>query len=164
MSSDLETWAVQRLQRLLPLDDASLKEVVAYSSTLPKDAAAEHLKNLLGDSPQALEFISSFNSRRSNTQSSASTAEGSGVSRPQKKGPKKTKAPLHATGPVRQPEGYGDLTGGYTKRYDADNDFGSPSRRPALRDRNIPSLSSTPDALQVPQTSTGGRAPGSSAT
>jgi hypothetical protein len=164
MSGDLQSWALPRLQLLLPLDDESLKEVIAYSSTLSKDAAGEHLKNLLGDSPQALEFISSFNSRRGNGKPYTSTVGETGVPKPQKKGTKKAKAPLHAPGPARRPEGYGDVGGGYTKHYDTDNDFGSPSRRPASRDQNVPLMSSTPEALQVPQPSTGGATPRSSAT
>ncbi|KIW87138.1 uncharacterized protein Z519_12249 [Cladophialophora bantiana CBS 173.52] len=162
MSGDLQSWALPRLGRLLPVDDDSLNEVIAYTSTLSKDAAAEHLKNLLGDSPQALDFISSFNARRGNTQVAASSAEGSGVPKPLKKGPKKAKPPLHAAGPVRRPEGYGDVAGGYTKQYDSDTDFGVAHNRPVSRDRNVPNMSSTPDALQVPQTMASGQGPGSS--
>ncbi|KAJ9603332.1 hypothetical protein H2200_012110 [Cladophialophora chaetospira] len=143
MSDDLITWALPRLQRILPLDDESLKEVLVQSSTLPKDAAAENLKSLLGDSPQALEFISTFNSRRGDMAPSAARPEDLGVPKPQKKGAKKTKAPLHAAGPARQPEGYGDVSGGYTKQYQPDNGF----------------RSTTPDALQLPQTSAGGLTP-----
>ncbi|KAI7677790.1 hypothetical protein KC353_g22578, partial [Hortaea werneckii] len=63
----LEQWALPRLQQLLPIDDDSLRQVIQYSESLPKDAAADHLKNLLGDDdPKALEFISSFNLRRQN--------------------------------------------------------------------------------------------------
>ncbi|KIW70803.1 hypothetical protein PV04_03041 [Phialophora macrospora] len=164
MSGDLQSWALPRLQLLLPLDDESLKEVIAYSSTLSKDAAAEHLKNLLGDSPQALEFISSFNSRRGNGKPYTSTTGEPGVPKPQKKATKKAKAPLHAPGPARRPEGYGDVEGGYTKHYNTDNDFGSPGRRPASRDQNASVMSSTPEALQVPQHSTGGLTPRSSTT
>ncbi|OCT50495.1 C2HC5 finger protein [Cladophialophora carrionii] len=164
MSGDLQSWALPRLQLLLPLDDGSLKEVIAYSSTLSKDAAADHLKNLLGDSPQALEFISSFNARRGNGKPSSSTAAETGVPKPQKKVAKKAKAPLHAPGPARRPEGYGDIAGGYTKHYNPDEDFGLPSRRPASRDQNVAPMSSTPEVHQVPQPSTGGRPSRSSAT
>ncbi|KIX96723.1 uncharacterized protein Z520_07442 [Fonsecaea multimorphosa CBS 102226] len=169
MSSELQSWALPRLGRLLPLDDDSLREVVAYSSTLSKDSAAEHLKNLLGDSPQALEFISSFNARRGGNASQSSGggggwAEASGVPKSQKKGLKKVKPPLHAAGPVRRPEGYGDVVGGYTKQYDSDPDFGAGhNNRPVSRDRNAPPMSSTPDALQLPRYTAGGRSPGSSA-
>lgn len=159
MSGDLQSWALSRLRQLLPLDDDSLKEVIAYTSTLSKDASAEHLKNLLGDSPQALEFISSFNARRgqvpqsSSQQRSSTPVEESGVPRPQRKGPKKARAPLHAAGPVRRPEGYGDIAGAYSKHYDANDEFGSPNKK----------ASSRPEALTVPQGLAGGTS-GSSAT
>ena len=66
MASTLEQWALPRLQQLLPLDNDSLKQVIQYTDSLPKDEAAEHLKNLLGDDAKALDFISSFNLRRQN--------------------------------------------------------------------------------------------------
>ncbi|KAK3323331.1 hypothetical protein B0T19DRAFT_201581 [Cercophora scortea] len=53
-----------QLSRILPLPDDELKQVLDYASTLSKDEAAEHFTNLLGDSPQVIDFISSFNSRR----------------------------------------------------------------------------------------------------
>lgn len=152
MGSDLQSWALPRLQRLLPIDDESLKEVITYTSSLGKDSGAEHLKNLLGDSPPALEFISSFNSRRPDvgpTQRSNSPAQrpslgadghDTGVPSPKKRQQKKPKAPLHSTGPARTPEGYGNVGGGYTKQYDGDG---------LIRGNR------GPDALQVPQTSYG---------
>ncbi|KIV76994.1 hypothetical protein PV11_08836 [Exophiala sideris] len=166
MSGDLQSWALPRLQRLLPIDDESLKEVVVYSSTLPKQESANHLKNLLGDSPQALEFISSFNSRRRNVpedpkpQPSAAALDETDFPTPRRRAPKKPKAPLHSTGPARVPEGYGNVTGGYTKHYETDN-HAPVGSRPVSRDHNQFSLSQTPDALQLPQTTNGG---GSSAT
>lgn len=72
MASTLEQWALPRLQQLLPLDDESLKQVIQYTDSLPKDEAAEHLKNLLGDDAKALEFISSFNLRRQNAPTASS--------------------------------------------------------------------------------------------
>ncbi|KAK3688687.1 hypothetical protein B0T22DRAFT_426617 [Podospora appendiculata] len=53
-----------QLSRILPLPDDELKQVLDYASALSKDEAAEHFTNLLGDSPQVIDFISSFNSRR----------------------------------------------------------------------------------------------------
>ena len=67
MSSGLLSWAVPRLAQLLPLDDDSLKQIITYSESLSKDASADHLKNLLGESPAALEFIASFNARQANS-------------------------------------------------------------------------------------------------
>lgn len=60
----VEKWALPQLSRLLPLDEDSLKQIIRYSENLSPTAAAQHLKELIGDSSQALEFIASFNSRR----------------------------------------------------------------------------------------------------
>lgn len=161
MSGDLESWALPRLQRLLPIDDTSLKEIITYAATLPKQESANHLKNLLGDSAQALEFISSFNARRSNvaenpkSQTTASTADETSSPGPRKRAPKKPRAPLHSTGPARVSEGYGDVSGAYTKRYEVD-DYAPGGRRPVSRDHNLNSRPQTPDFLEVPHTTTGG--------
>ncbi|KAK9234133.1 hypothetical protein V1525DRAFT_428682 [Lipomyces kononenkoae] len=61
----LEQWALPQLSELLPLDEESLKQIIVYADALPDAKAAEHLQGLLGDSPQALEFITSFNRHRS---------------------------------------------------------------------------------------------------
>lgn len=165
MATSLEQWALPRLQQLLPLDEESLKQVVQYTDTLPKDAAAEHLKNLLGDDGKALEFISSFNLRRQNaptstlptnhdrqagTASSASAA-GSGVPRPARGGRGgKKRANIHAL-PARQVEGYGDVSGGYVKR--SDNDYMPMSSKQRHKDavaENMALQEQRPDATQMP--------------
>jgi len=61
----LQQWALPQISKLLPLDEDSLKQIITYSDTLPEPEAAEHLRNLLGDSPQALEFVTAFNEKRS---------------------------------------------------------------------------------------------------
>ncbi|RFU32796.1 hypothetical protein B7463_g3566, partial [Scytalidium lignicola] len=61
----LEQWALPQLAELLPLDEESLKQIITYTNTLPDAQIAEHLRGLLGDSPQADEFITSFNTHRS---------------------------------------------------------------------------------------------------
>ena len=53
-----------RLSRILPLPENELKQVLEYAATLSKQEAANHFTNLLGDSPQVIEFISSFNAQR----------------------------------------------------------------------------------------------------
>src|SRR5665213_3242061 len=63
----LEQWAVPQLKELLPLEDGELKQVISYTKNLPDREAEEHLSNLLGDSPNAIEFISSFIKRRGTT-------------------------------------------------------------------------------------------------
>ena len=140
MDANLRTWALPRVKRILPLDDDSLIETLNYTVSLSKAEGAEHLKGLLGDSPAALEFISSFNNRRSdviNETQAVAVGSDDHVPRARKQAAKKARAPLHAVGPVRQPEGYGDVAGGYQK------------------DR-------LPDALQVPRTTLGGASPSSS--
>ncbi|KAK9242633.1 hypothetical protein V1506DRAFT_562735 [Lipomyces tetrasporus] len=60
----LEQWALPQLSELLPLDQESLKQIIVYTDALPDAKADVHLRGLLGDSPQALEFIASFNKHR----------------------------------------------------------------------------------------------------
>ncbi|KAK5090012.1 hypothetical protein LTR05_000181 [Lithohypha guttulata] len=164
MSTDLLNWALPRLQRLLPIDDESLREVITYTTTLSKEQGVEHLRNMLGDSAQSLEFISGFNSRRpdvmpTGTKIDTSSRPGSrdGVPRHNKR-PAKQKAPLHNAGPVRRPEGYGDVAGGYNKQSDSEE----LRSRGYKKDNLAPSLahglpmSQQPDALQLPKVGQGG--------
>ncbi|KAL3472324.1 putative zinc finger motif, C2HC5-type-domain-containing protein [Aspergillus californicus] len=137
-SSDLIAWALPRLSQILPLDSDSLTQIITYAAALSKEEGADHLKNLLGDSPAALEFISAFNSRRDDptsqrqTQTQAQTFSGTPPSSrspaqtpspgpgsaPGSRGKKnkKTKPPLHSAGPPRIPENFGNVAGGYMKR------------------------------------------------
>lgn len=162
MTADLTSWALPQLQRLLPIDEQSLEEVVTYSASLSKEAGAEHLKNLLGDSPQALEFISSFNSRRPDTSNAnsvphrdvAETARfqtaSDGGTIPRKRQNKKAKAPLHNAGPVRRPENYGEVTGAYTKSSVEQDYIPRASRPTSTALSSALSLSQEPAASQVP--------------
>ncbi|KAJ5474366.1 hypothetical protein N7475_003932 [Penicillium sp. IBT 31633x] len=121
--TNLKTWAAARLSELLPLDPDSLSQVIDYAASLSREACAEHLKNLLGDSPAALEFISSFNSRREPQRPPPNrSTQSKDVSRPDGGGAKKgkKKAPLHSAGPPRRPDNYGDIGGGYKKADEED--------------------------------------------
>ncbi|KAL8726173.1 MAG: hypothetical protein Q9166_006890 [cf. Caloplaca sp. 2 TL-2023] len=142
------SWAISQISQILPLDEQSLQEILDYSSTLSKDAAAEHLRNLLGTSPKALEFISSFNSRRQapKIESRPSTPEGPEHSRK----PRKKKQPLNKPFNPRQPEDYGNTGGGYQKKNDEDYMAGrsKQQKEPALA--NALALSDKPDARQLP--------------
>lgn len=101
--------SLNQLSMLLGLPDSDCKQILDYGSTLSKAEAADHFKNLLGDSPQAIEFISSFNSRRQDpkpapapapapaTQQNASS-DLDAVPKTQR-GPKKKKAPLRTPAP-----------------------------------------------------------------
>lgn len=149
---DLSTWALPQLAKLLPLDEESLKQVLSYSQSLSNKEAAEHLQNLLGDSPQALEFITSFNNRRkSNSGSSTPQAVSSGSevpkSRPRKK---KQQGPLHVP-PPRQIENHGDVSGAYRKKDEEDYMSGSSKSKPPKK--NVFGLSDTPVAVQKPKSS-----------
>lgn len=60
----LQQWALPHLQELLPLEESQLEQVLEYTGGLPDSEAAQHLENLLGDSPQSLQFIASYLERR----------------------------------------------------------------------------------------------------
>jgi hypothetical protein len=167
MASSLESWAVPRLQQLLPLDEDSLKQIITYTDTLPKDVAAEHLKNMLGDSPQAFEFISSFNMRRQRppneaapkpatapsssnnaTPRTASPASGTEVPKARSRQQKK-KANIHAL-PARQVEDHGNVIGAYRKRQE--EDYTSKPARPSHKQQVADNMAirEKPDAKQMP--------------
>lgn len=107
--------SLNQLSMLLGLPDSDLKQIIDYANTLSKAEAADHFKNLLGDSPQAIEFTSTFNSRRqdpkpapapsrapasapSSQPSSQPTSDIDGVPRRPGK-PKKKKAAIHIPAP-----------------------------------------------------------------
>lgn len=131
---DLPTWALPQLSKLLPLDNDSLKQIISYTESLSNREAADHLQNLLGDSPQALEFITSFNNRRkpksfSTTAQNASSSDVSEV--PKAKSRKKKQAGLGKLPPPRQPDNFGNVSGGYRKRDEEDYMAGSSKSKPA---------------------------------
>ena len=162
MSTEVMPWALPRLQRLLPIDDESLREIVTYTISLSKEAGAEHLQNILGDSTQSLEFISGFNSRRPDVKaptprSSTPTAQDSQDGVPRHTRKQKPRAPLHNAGPMRRPEGYGDVTGGYTKQVNMDDNRSRGHKKGNSAGTLFDlSLSQHPEALQVPKVTQGG--------
>ncbi|RMJ27162.1 C2HC5 finger protein [Aspergillus sp. HF37] len=156
-SSSLVSWGSPRLAQLLPLDEESLSQIITYAAGLSKEASADHLKNLLGDSPAALEFIASFNSRRE-TQRPTRSAEPTPATDdpPTKGGPKrgkKAKAPLHNAGPPRRPENHGNVAGGYMKSSTEEEYMGASSRSRGQQAEKA-SLSTEPAARQLPRTTT----------
>jgi hypothetical protein len=150
---DLSGWALPQLSKLLPLDDESLKQVLSYTETLPNREAADHLQNLLGDSPQALEFITSFNNRRKPNAAAGSNQAQSSNDYPgvPKAKPRKKKAPLGKP-PPRQPENYGNVSGAYIKKNE--EDYMAGGSKPKAAKSNVFGLSEKPDALQLPKTAT----------
>ena len=167
MTEALVKWAVPQISRLLPLDEDSLKQIITYHDTLPRDVAAEQLGGLLGDSPQALEFIASFNSRRQTPPSearpapAASTAQDEGVPKRQPKQPKK-KANIHNL-PARQVQDLGGASGAYRKQDEGDYMAGSSKKKPQASLSNTLALQETPDARQLPVRTAGGMSRGSKA-
>jgi hypothetical protein len=157
---DLSTWALPQLSKLLPLDEESLTQVITYTESLPNREAAEHLQNLLGDSPQALEFITSFNNRRRPKPNNgpAQSQPANNISEVPKAKPRKKKpGGVGKLPPPRQPENYGNLGGGYVKRDEEDYIAGSSKHKAAKQ--NAFALSDKPDAMQVPATSSGTATP-----
>ncbi|KAF4629923.1 hypothetical protein G7Y89_g8224 [Cudoniella acicularis] len=49
--------SLAQLSNLLPLPEPDLQQVLDYAATLTKQQAASHFKELLGESPQAIDFI-----------------------------------------------------------------------------------------------------------
>lgn len=172
-AQNLEQWALPRIQQLLPLDEESLKQVVQYADTLSKDAAAEHLKNLLGDDGKALEFISAFNLRRPTAPSGASQQAPSSstsstmatnhdrqgglseVPRTNRGGRGKKKPNIHSL-PARQLAGQGNVGNGYVKR-DEEDYMPKSARRQNERQTHKDAVAETmalreerPDATRMP--------------
>lgn len=94
--------SLAQLSRMLPLPEADLQQILDYASSLSKQDAADHFNNLLGESPQSIEFISTFNSRRQDQKHALSATESSTSEVPKsvRKQPKK-KARLHTPPPAK---------------------------------------------------------------
>lgn len=142
--------SISQLSRLLPLPDGELKQVLDYAATLSKSEAVEHFQNLLGDSPDAVDFISSFNSRRQDRNSGAlqPAASASAIDAVPKstRGPKKKKASLR-TPPPRQVENVGSAPGKAYNKKDVEEDYISRKSSPS------PALSAAASSSKPPQNS-----------
>ncbi|KAL9610915.1 MAG: hypothetical protein Q9167_004393 [Letrouitia subvulpina] len=141
------TWALSHLARILPLDEQSLNEILAYTSSLSKEAAAEHLKDILGTSPKALEFITSFNARREPPHPIEDRIPPTPDTL---RKPRKKKAPLNKPFKPRQPEDYGNIDGAYQKKAEEDYMAGSSRTRKDNALANTLSLSGKTEARQNP--------------
>jgi hypothetical protein len=142
-----------QLSKLLPLPEGELQQVLDYAATLSKKGAADHFNNLLGESPQSIEFISSFNSSRKDP-ASASTSraatpsnELSGVPK-SRKTPKK-KAPLHTPKPRQIQDTYAAQGTAYVKK----NEDDYITKRPVVTTsapNHAFTLQPKPEAIQAP--------------
>lgn len=51
---------ISALGEILPLSDGELEQIISYARRLDNAEAAQHLENLLGNSPKSVDFISFF--------------------------------------------------------------------------------------------------------
>lgn len=153
------TWAISRISQILPLDEETLQQILDYASTLPKPAAAKHLQDILGDSPQALEFISSFNSHNQvQDENQAESTPPSSV--PSTRKSRRKKPPLNNLPPPRLPEDYGNTSGAYSKKDEEDYIASArPSRKHSPAASPF-SVSETPTARQLSKGKATAAAPG----
>ncbi|KAL4725633.1 hypothetical protein ACLX1H_007782 [Fusarium chlamydosporum] len=135
--------SIAQLSQLLPLPEEELKQVLDYASTLSTAEAADHFGNLLGDSPQAIEFISSFNSRRQ-TSAPGSSSYSNATAPPEPESQNieaKKKANIH-TPQARQVNDYAAPSGTTYSKKDLSLDY-IPQRSSAPSSNNA-SRSTTP--------------------
>jgi hypothetical protein len=131
--------SLNQLSMLLGLPDSDCKQILDYGSTLSKAEAAEHFKNLLGDSPQAIDFISSFNARRHDPQPAPAAAPAPATQQQpgpsdldavpkQKRAPnKKKKAPLGTPAPRQITDALPASGTAYSKKFTEDDYIASRS-------------------------------------
>lgn len=165
-----------QLSRLLPLPDDELEQVLQYASTLSKAEAVDHFRNLLGDSPEVVDFIATFNSRRQDPKPSKPSSTSSGVAagtastaasavdpvpRSNKGQSKKKKAPLHTPAPRRVVES-GPAPGTVYNKKSLDEDYvarrPSPVMAPAVASTTIKTVhrhSATPPPAPKAQSGQG---------
>ncbi|EKD21659.1 uncharacterized protein L3040_004882 [Drepanopeziza brunnea f. sp. 'multigermtubi'] len=146
--------SLQQLSRLLPLPEQDLQQFLEHAATLGKQEAAELFNNLLGESPQSIEFISSFNSRRADPNSKPpstapeTSAAPSNVPKSRRK-PHKKAAQLHAL-PARKVENnYAAPGTAYTKKDEDDYMTRKPNSGASIPN-NAFSLDPKPAAIQAP--------------
>ncbi|KAI0127245.1 C2HC5 finger protein [Xylariales sp. AK1849] len=145
--------SASQLARLLPLPEQELKQVLDYAATLSKPEAVEHFGNLLGDSPDAIDFISSFNSRRQDpkstiTPSIAPHSESDSVPKLTRAARKK-KAPLHTPAP-RQVANLGPTPGTAYSKKGLENEYISRRSSPASGSSGFASPARPPPTSATP--------------
>ncbi|KAK4152961.1 hypothetical protein C8A00DRAFT_44038 [Chaetomidium leptoderma] len=163
----------EQLFQLLPLPDDGLQQVLDYAATLSKAEAAEHLSNMLGDSPQAGEFISTFNARRVEPKPSPapapptapSSSQNSEIDAPLKnrQGPRKKKKPAIHTPPPRQVASFDVAPGTMYNKKDQQLEYMSgrsgtstPASSNNYRNNLAPAKSATPPPPSKPAPSAAG--------
>ncbi|KAI1340325.1 putative zinc finger motif, C2HC5-type-domain-containing protein [Xylariaceae sp. FL0016] len=116
------------------VSNEELKQVLEYATTLSKSEAVDHFRNLLGDSPEAVDFIATFNSKRQApapaavASSSQPSSEVDAVPRASRGPKKKKKTPLHTPAP-RQVADFGPAPGTVYNKKNLEDDY--IARRPS---------------------------------
>ncbi|KAI6087722.1 zf-C2HC5-domain-containing protein [Hypoxylon rubiginosum] len=96
--------SISQLSKLLPLPESELKQILEHETTQSKAEAAANFRNLLGESPEVVEFIASFNARRKEPEAPSAAHSGpssSGIAPVPKptRQPRKPKAQIHTPAP-----------------------------------------------------------------
>jgi hypothetical protein len=155
--------SLAQLSQLLPLPEEELQQVLDYAATLSKPDAVSHFSNLLGDTPLAVDFISSFNARRKDPSSAPPSAPTSGPSSSTESPDavpklrrggnqnKKKKAPLHTPQP-RRIDNYDATIGGGTayNKKNNDLDYIPQHQRASAPTSQQPSRTATPSNKPSP--------------
>lgn len=156
--------SLAQLSQLLPLPNEELQQVLDYALSLSKPEAASHFSNLLGDSPQAIDFIASFNSRRKDpTGAPGPSTSSAPTSRPEtpnavpksKRHPKKKKPGINEYQAPRKVEDYDAPAGTVYSKKDEDTDYIPQAQRASAPTSNQASRSSTPKPAPKERASAG---------
>jgi hypothetical protein len=101
----LQQWAAPQISKFLSIDEDASKQIVTYTETLSDAETAQHLQNLLGDSPSALEFIASFNTIKAipGTTSGQAQSTTNGISNGHDEKAHNNSAPTYAPPPAAPP-------------------------------------------------------------
>ncbi|KAK2592363.1 hypothetical protein QQS21_009943 [Conoideocrella luteorostrata] len=147
--------SLSQLSQILPLPEEDLQQVLQYASALSKPEAAAHFKDLLGDSPLAVDFIASFNSQRKAPPSSrpaldnsASNSDAAGAVPKTKRAPKKQKPAIHVPEARKVEEYAGPASKAYSK---TGQNFDYIPQRASAPSSNHASRSATPPVQQQPK-------------
>ncbi|KFH43152.1 hypothetical protein ACRE_060950 [Hapsidospora chrysogenum ATCC 11550] len=152
--------SLAQLSQLLPLPNEELQQIVDYAATLSKPEAVSHFSNLLGDSAQAVDFISTFNSRRQDPSGPTVPATASSPSNPPDAVPKskpkgRRKAPAIHTPQARRVDDYAAPSGTVYNKKNTDLEYIPQHQRASAPTSHNASRSTTPKPAPKERPSSG---------
>ncbi|GMG19207.1 unnamed protein product [Ambrosiozyma monospora] len=64
--NEIRSYAIDAIRNILPLDDESLSQMIDYAlnELRSRDAVVQHFKNLIGETPDALDFVTKFSNMK----------------------------------------------------------------------------------------------------